>query len=338
MRFFSAHFKGGRIVPREVTEEEKKEKDAGAGGAKKAPPAKGAKPTEVDPAEAEALLKAIAEKEADNAELKVKWEDCSFNEQFFSFVENPFREPSVRFITPPVEVRPGSKTEGEEAPEPTPPNQVEIELSQEELMKLESETVENKGCWVFFEKIIPKDEVSDAPAAAAGKKAPPPKKPAAGGAPSTDEKPSYSRAWLDLSPFLHPGATCIEQRIFLNQIQAIDAGISEKPDTAGAGSIVASQKDVEKTEGDMASIANEDMFETAQTYISLNVTLSEPLMPETDFKHIKKDGSGLIQKFQPLKKYPTTQDAIRTFEAAVDFIVGEVGQEYAKTTQETDQE
>jgi len=59
-------------------------------------------------------------------------------------------------------------------------------------------------------------------------------------------------------------------------------------------------------------------------------------MPETDFKHIKKDGSGLVSKFHPLKKCPTTQDAIRTFEAAVDFIVGEVGQEYAKTTQEAD--
>lgn len=86
----------------------------------------------------------------------------------------------------------------------------------------------------------------------------------------------------------------------------------------------------------MASVADEDMFVAAQTYINLNVTLSEPLMPETDFKHIKKDGSGLVQKFHSLKKYPTTQDAIRTFEAAVDFIVGEVGQEYAKTTQEAD--
>lgn len=173
-------------------------------------------------------------------------------------------------------------------------------------MRLESETVENKGAWIFFEKVIPKDDNADAPAAAAGKKAPPAKKAPAGGAPSTDEKPTYSRAWLDLTPFLHPGATCTEQRVFLNQIQAIDAGISEKPETAGAGSIVASQKDVGGTEGDMASVADEDMFAAAQTYIQLNVQLSEPLMPETDFKHIKKDGSGLVSKFHPLKKCPTT--------------------------------
>lgn len=45
----TAHFKGGKVIPREQTEEEKNEIEASK--AKKAPPAKGAKPVEVDPAE-----------------------------------------------------------------------------------------------------------------------------------------------------------------------------------------------------------------------------------------------------------------------------------------------
>jgi hypothetical protein len=70
----------------------------------------------------------------------------------------------------------------------------------------------------------------------------------------------------------------------------------------------------------------------------LSLKISEPLYPEADFTHIKEDGKGLVAKFVEPKKYPSTKDAIATFEAAIDFIVGQVGQEYAKSMQEGDHE
>lgn len=61
------HFKQGKLIARESTEEEKAEAEALKVQVKaKAPPAKGAKPEEVDPAAVEARKKAIVEKEAEN--------------------------------------------------------------------------------------------------------------------------------------------------------------------------------------------------------------------------------------------------------------------------------
>jgi hypothetical protein len=80
-------------------------------------------------------------------------------------------------------------------------------------MKLESDVCDKKGTWVYFEKIIPKEDESMTAPAANAKKAPPPKGKAA--TPMEEAKPTYCRAWLDLTPLLHPGACTLEQRIFV---------------------------------------------------------------------------------------------------------------------------
>ena len=200
-------------------------------------------------------------------------------------------------------------------------------------MSLESDVCDRKGCWVYFDKIIPKEDDSNqaAAAAAAGKKAPPKGKVAT---PAEESKPTHARAWLDLTPLKHPGASNLEQRIFLQATAAADANLSERPDTVGNAS---SKEGVTQGE-DFTCEIEEDIFAAAQTYISLSFSLSEPLYPEADFTHIKKDGKGLVAKFTEPKKYPTTQDAITTFEAAIDYIVVQVSQEYVKTTQEGEHE
>jgi len=64
------HFKQGKLVARESTEEEKAEIEASKVVQKaKPPPAKGAKPEEIDPAVIEGRKKAILDKEADNQRL-----------------------------------------------------------------------------------------------------------------------------------------------------------------------------------------------------------------------------------------------------------------------------
>lgn len=56
------------------------------------------------------------------------------------------------------------------------------------------------GCWIYIEKLVPKEEENPAQAQATKKPAPPVK----GKGPATgieDLKPSYSKAWLNLTPF-----------------------------------------------------------------------------------------------------------------------------------------
>ena len=56
-----------------------------------------------------------------------------------------------------------------------------------------------------------------------------------------------------------------------------------------------------------------------------------------NFENIKADASGIVVKFPEAKKFPSIRDAIATYESAVDYIIGQVGKEYAKTMQEADE-
>lgn len=92
------HFKQGKLVARESTEEEKAEAEASKAQVKaKAPPAKGAKPEEVDPAAIEQRKKAIAEREAENQRNQHLWNELSEERKFYRICEDQFREPSVRY-------------------------------------------------------------------------------------------------------------------------------------------------------------------------------------------------------------------------------------------------
>lgn len=83
-------------------------------------------------------------------------------------------------------------------------------------MKFESNVTDNNGCWVFFDKIVPKeDETAAAAGGAAAKKPAAPAK-AKNALPTEEAKPTYGKAWLDLTPLMHPGATSLTQRIFLS--------------------------------------------------------------------------------------------------------------------------
>ena len=82
--------------------------------------------------------------------------------------------------------------------------------------KFESAVCDARGMWVYFDKVVPQDEEAEAAdPKAKGKKAPAKGKPAS----ATEEtRPTYGRAWVNLTPLMHPGATKMTQRVFLNQI------------------------------------------------------------------------------------------------------------------------
>jgi len=60
---------------------------------------------------------------------------------------------------------------------------------------------------------------------------------------------------------------------------------------------------------------DEDIYSHPMTYISITITLSDALYPEPTL--IKVDSTSLVNKFNVPKKFPGTNDAIKTYEAAI---------------------
>ena len=74
-----------------------------------------------------------------------------------------------------------------------------MDLSDAQLRDFESSVCDSKGCWVYFDKIVPhEEEEKDAPT---GGKKPPAKAPPKGKPQTTTEeaKPTHGRAWLNLT-------------------------------------------------------------------------------------------------------------------------------------------
>ena len=184
------HFKGAKVVAREMTEEEKAEAEAKN---KKVPDAKKGAKKDEEPS-AEELQKWEEEKkerEEANAKARAEWDALDDNTKFFRTCEDPFKEASVRFLTD------GTV---EDAPDPSVQ---EVELENAALRAFESSVCDQKGCWVYFDKLVPREDetaVSSDPKAA---KKPPAKSKAQN--PEDVQKPTHGRAWLNLTPLLSPG-------------------------------------------------------------------------------------------------------------------------------------
>ena len=91
----------GKVVPRELTEEEKAEADAGKGGAKggKPPPKdakKGGKEEDPTPEELERLEKEKQEREERERKLKEEWDKLDEETKHIRHNEDIFKEPCVK--------------------------------------------------------------------------------------------------------------------------------------------------------------------------------------------------------------------------------------------------
>lgn len=139
--------------------------------------------------------------------MKAEWEALTDNQKFFRLCEDPYKEPAVRFVKELAASAEGAVVE--------PPHVQTIELKDDTLRAFESDVCENdaQGCWIYIDKLVPKDD--EAAQAPAGKKAAAPAK--GKGAPTGAEelKPIHSKGWVDLKPLLHPGAKTFTQRVLL---------------------------------------------------------------------------------------------------------------------------
>lgn len=92
--------KNAKFQPRELTEEEKAEIEAAKAPKGKAPPAKDPKKKEeeVPKEELERLEKLRLEKEEKERKAKEEWDLLDEDTKFYRTNEDPFKEPSVKFI------------------------------------------------------------------------------------------------------------------------------------------------------------------------------------------------------------------------------------------------
>jgi len=121
-----------------------------------------------------------------------------------------------------------------------------------ELIELEDAVKEDGGCWLKFIK-VPNTNPGQAQAAA-GKGAPPKGK----GAPVDDLKPTFSKAWMDLSELRKPGSTSTTVRVHLETC----ASCTKEAD---------SDKYVDNEE-------ITQVFEAERTYVHLTVSISKPII------------------------------------------------------------
>lgn len=319
-RIAGIHMKGGKAIPRELTEEEKKaaeektKKPAAAADKKK----KGEEEPSAE--ELERIANEVRERENLNQKRKEEWEALDDNTKFFRTCEDATKEPAVRFVS--LEQRPDGAL---------PVNQASIVLKDAMLRSLESSICDARGMWLFFDKIIPVEEEVADPKAAASKKAPA-KAPAKGGTANPEDlKPTFTKGWLDLTPLMEPGVSSVTQRVFLQVHQAgtqqskvqdmtnaKNTGMPDvKPDTA-SGSEGKNSPDLE------------DIFNQSQTYVYVTLELSEPIFPLPDSKTIRSDAKDLVKPYDNQPKFPSSSDAIDEFQSAIAFVVLQVAAEYQK--------
>ena len=206
-----------------MTEEEKAEADAGK-NKKPADAKKKGKEEEPTPEELAKWEEEKREREESNTKAKHDWDTLDDNTKFFRTCEDPFKEASIRFLR---------DTTVEDAHDPSTQDN---ELDEASLRAFESSVCDQKGCWVYFDKIVPREEETIQSSDPKAKKPP-----AKGKAPTSEEvqKPTHGRAWLNLTPLLTPGINTLTQRVFLSQIAPSESGYPQTKrdeDSAVAGS------------------------------------------------------------------------------------------------------
>ena len=128
------------------------------------------------------------------------------------------------------------------------------------MIEFEESIVAEKGCWIFFNKLTPKEEAVPDPKAKGAK----------GKGPNTEEeKPTFGRAWIDLSLLNDSGETKVKSRVFLETTEF------KKPVPEGDVSNPAPTEENKQSEPPK-------IFEEAKTYIMIELEISEPIVPTAE--------------------------------------------------------
>ena len=305
----------GKVIPKELSEEEKAEAEAAKGGkgAKAPPPPKGKKEDEgprPGSDEAERLERERQEKEERDRQLAEEWDALDENERFFRSNEDIYKEPCIRFQ------RTVTEDPEEEGGEPTVydvPRMIESEKNGAQLLSLEESVKGEKGCWLFFNKLVLQGEEDPAAAAADPKKKAAPK----GGKPE-EVKNAFAVGWFDLADLAEPGETEVERRVFLKT--AAEKRGTPLPEGGAEGAEGAPAEGEEQKD-------SEKVFEDARTYVHVRVSVDESIVPPRFKQILQPQPHELVEKKPPQPKIPhiknPEEDYRRQLRLAVESILKE---------------
>lgn len=309
------HFKGAKVHHKEPEETISTIDDKSQA---KKPPAKGAaKVEELSPEEEARLKEEKARIEALNAENQKRWNSMTPDQQFFAYAEDPKKEFRIQFPVSPPEA---------DGDQPNNHGVQEVTLDSAGLKKLEKQINRTKGCFIAFEKVVP--VVAEEPAKGKGAKG--------GKAAPTDElKPVFTEAWIDLVPFMYPGATETEQRIFLHPLRDSELQKMEKAALEKLAEVPISEKDkkssAEQTHISGPSTEEAKLMEDRHSYILIKVSLSHALNPQLDQQTLPRAtdiARKAVTNMPP--QFPNVFDAVHDFQNSIYAVVQEISIEYSR--------
>ena len=176
-----------------------------------------------------------------------------------------------------------------------------------ELIEFEESIVAEKGCWIFFNKLTPKEEAVPDPKAKGAK----------GKGPNTEEeKPTFGRAWIDLSLLNDSGETKVKSRVFLETTEF------KKPVPEGDVSNPAPTEENKQSEPPK-------IFEEAKTYIMIELEISEPIVPTAEKFVVQALPHDLIPpKSVTLAKVKPVKDPDGDFRKQLKLAIESINKEY----------
>lgn len=315
----------GKVVPKELTEDQKQEADAKGGAKGGKPPAKdakkGGKEEEPSPEELERHEKEKVEREERERQLAAEWDTLDEETKHIRQNEDIFKEPCVKMqnlvIIEQVEKLNAQLNEiAEEDAAAKEPIQKKIDelisstnvgkvITKKqgfELVEIEEMVKVEKGCWLRFMK-LPPTQGDDA----GGKKVAPPK--GAKGAPTDDLKSCIGRAWVNFEDLLKPGSTEIKQRVFLQTC----APITKKTNEDG-------------TEEEVVDTEFDKVFEEAKSYIHLRISFDQPVT-----KAAPEKPEPIASEIVPIKQFitwPYSKDPCDDFSKQITLAVESMAKEF----------
>lgn len=318
VNFLGMSMQGGKLHPRELTHAEKEEAEA-AKTKGKAPPPKGKKQEEdeISPEEQERLEREKQQKEEEERKRQEEWDALDEDTKFFRTNEDIFKQPSVKFQHDvPDDEGEGHENQDEakaaEGDQAIKTHKEDMTVSGTKsahaLIEFEEAVRAENGCWIFFNKLMPKedDKAADPKAKAKGGKGPA----------VEEEKACYGRAWIDFTPLKDPGSRRIETRVYLETTDAKPLGHPEGSPPQEVN------PDGEKNEPP-------HVFEEAKTYIKLSFEISEPIYLTEDKVVAQAQPHDLIElKSVTKSKVKPVKDPEGDFQKQITLAIESINREY----------
>ena len=289
VKFSDLSFSDGKLIPKELSEDEKKEAESKS-KKKPEPPKKGAKPEETSKEELDRQERERLEKEERERKYQEEWNALDEKGRFHKKKETPTEEPWFSFAN----------------------NPLSILKSGDKLVDLEDEINGNKGTFIEFTKLAPADDD-------------PKKRPKAKTNISPDEiKPIHCVGWVDYNDFhVNPGLKEISLRVPFMLKETYEKKLQLDGERKGTGTALLDNSESQIVLPDELS----DYVLAKKTYAYIKISLSAPINPPTPENPLP-DPHDMIKRENKTFKQITPDEIASDFRKQLKIAIEAIAKEY----------